>query len=349
MRTETINLPYYPILTYEDICLKVKNIIGASELNDRMDVLLIVDDHTRPITGVQQAVLDYLLDIIGEERVAVLIASGLHRASSYQEIEDKLGINIKKVRLYSHNPMATPSSFLGEQYFRIGINTALPHLHTSHASCGKLICPGIQNYNDIVSFHQIPKSIAEISMNSHKIHFDIGIDVYINTNGRAVHIEKQDPIRNTFKKEYYTVDMPELTDVAVLIPTIKNSDFQQSMNAVNIFKYSSLVKPGGTVAISGDMWEGIGIHYLFQQPNGIKPVKYDEIFQLYFSGRMIAVVSEHVNNKAVQEYFNRKVHVFNSIFDFEKYVEFMYGKNVKANYFVGADIMIGRINEQPSV
>ena len=37
------------------------------------------------------------------------------------------------------------------------------------------------------------------------------------------------------------------------------------------------------------------------------------------------------------------------IFDFEKYVEFMYGKNVKANYFVGADIMIGRINEQPSV
>jgi hypothetical protein len=345
MRIENIRLPWFPVWENDQIEEYIKNIFDKTDLNHCKDVLLIVDDHTRPNTSVPRIVLDRLVNIVGEERVAVLVASGLHRASSYQEIENKIGSNAKKVRLYTHNPMTTPSSFLDERYFRIGINTALPHIHTSHTSCGKLICPGIKNYKDIVSFHSIPRSIAEISTHSHRIDFDIGFDVYIDGMNGVVHLEEQDKIRNTFKKEYYTIDMPPLSDVAVLIPEIKWRDFQQSMNCVNLLKYTPVVNPGGIIAFASSTPDGIGVHYLSQQPNGIKPIKYDDVFGAYLNGKTLAFIMENVNYRSIQEYFNQKVFHHSNNDEFYAYVKFIYGDDATINIFHGADMMIGRRNE----
>jgi len=345
VRTQTVELPYFPPLESHQIFEVINNAFDKVNLNCNKDVLIIVDDMTRPNTGIPKLVLDKTIEMVGMERVVVVVASGLHRACSYQETIVRLGDNIKKVRLYTHNPMTSPSSFLDKNNFIIGINTVLPHLLTEFTTCGKLICPGLKNFNHAVEFHTVQGEIARLWMESHKINFDIGFDVYINANSDVVHFSEQDMSSNKIHKEYYEVEIPEISNVAILRPAIKKMDFQQTMNVLNIMKYSPLVGDGGTICITSDTPEGMGVHYLFQQPNGIRPVKYDETFKSFFIRKNIACVFQNINRKSVQEYFNRAIAFFHNWGEFYDQVEYLYGKSATINIFYGADMMAGKTNE----
>lgn len=345
MRIEKIRPPEFPVWSSNQIQEYIRSVFLETDLNHYKDVLLIVDDHTRPNTCVPRMVLEQLIDIVGSERVAVLVASGLHRASSYQEIENKIGFNAKQVRLYTHNPMTTPSPFLGNDYFRIGVNTVLPHLHTGFTACGKLILPGIVNHVSTVSFHEWSGDDALCSMLERNEYFDIGFNAYINDFNSIVHLERQSR-EDVFREEYYTVLFPKPADVAILIPSVKWKDFQQTMNCVNLLQHTSAVKPGGILAFYSSTPEGIGIHYLYQQPNGIKPVKYDEVFSRYLKNKTLAFIMRNVSERAIQQYFNQRIFLHENLDDFYAYVKFIYGDDATVNVFYGADMMIGRENEQ---
>jgi len=130
-------------------------------------------------------------------------------------------------------------------------------------------------------------------------------------------------------------------DVAILIPLFKNIDFLQSMNALQVCKNKSVVREGGTICIWSPMPEGIGVHYLFQQPNGLTPAKYDAVFEKELYGKTLAFVTDKVPYEAIQEYFDVGVLLCRKMTEFLEHVKDVYGKEANIVVYNGADCMIG--------
>lgn len=159
--------------------------IGSKSLDalarGRESACIVISDVTRPVPN--EKLLTPLLNCLhdsglSEDKITILIATGLHRPNVGDELEEMIGARIKeKYRVENHDARAgethTP---IGEVPFGtegksadvainslylqsdLKITTGLiePHLMAGYSGGRKLVCPGIASAQTIMQFHSPP-------------------------------------------------------------------------------------------------------------------------------------------------------------------------------------------------
>jgi len=341
MYLETVHPKWCPPIETHVLLAEIRKI----PFDDR-EVLIIIDDFTRPVTSVTRMVVEYAISKVGEERVAVVVASGMHRANTNHEVSAKIGPELtKRLRIYHHSPLCN-FPLNKKTHNIIAVGCAMPHTFAGMSGDAKIILPGLRYFVDVMVFHKSDKKQRSDLVCSFKEYIDTFVNYTINSYGDPVRVCVYPAGSDVGGFRYdawndYTVTLPAPSDIAILVPWIKNADFQQSMNAMQVCKEYPIVKEGGTICIKSDTPEGMGVHYGFQQPNGCKPAFYDVVFKDAYRGAKIAFICPNVSRRAIQEYFQRTVHCFNTLYDFSQWVHKMYGDEAMVLNYPAADMMIG--------
>lgn len=141
--------------------------------NGRSSSCVVISDITRPVPN--KLILPPILRVLEESgidrcRTTILVATGLHRASTDQELDAMVGSDIvRDYRIVSHDaraenevaylgrtsmdlPICVNSTYLASE---LKIATALiePHLMAGYSGGRKAICPGISGVETIKRFH----------------------------------------------------------------------------------------------------------------------------------------------------------------------------------------------------
>ncbi|MDQ3813491.1 MAG: nickel-dependent lactate racemase [Armatimonadota bacterium] len=159
--------------------------IGCASLDrlarGRESACIVISDVTRPVPNekILTALLSCLHDSgIHEDKITILVATGLHRPNEGPELEEMIGARIeKKYRVVNHVardrstqtpigevPMGlnghTAHVAINNVYLRsdLRITTGLiePHLMAGYSGGRKLVCPGIASAETIMQFHSPP-------------------------------------------------------------------------------------------------------------------------------------------------------------------------------------------------
>lgn len=147
----------------------------------RESACIVISDVTRPVPNemILEPMLACLHDSgIPEDKVTILVATGLHRPNEGEELEEMIGARIKdNYRVVNHVARdASTQVPLGEVPLgingdgaQVAINTAYlnsdlkittgliePHLMAGYSGGRKLVCPGIASAETIMQFHSPP-------------------------------------------------------------------------------------------------------------------------------------------------------------------------------------------------
>ena len=330
---EIVELTYQEPLSQFDL----KNSIDQIEIPSGGDILIVVDDITRPSTGVHALVIEHALRYTTSNRITVLVASGMHRAGTYRELKAHIGDRINELRVIYHNPFR-PTYIDRNKYYVIGIGTVLPHTAVPFSGGSKLIEPGLSVVENALRFHH---GINRIDRSG-------SMDWLVNSVVNILH----EPIRifngkpkeahryaTEFAMEAYKVDIIPNADNVILEPAFKTLDFQQCMNGLLVCKYDRVVKQGGCIFLDAPAPDGMGVHYLFQPMTGVACQPYDKsaLFGGILDGKSLGICCETVPDHFIQEMFNMEVTVFNTRAGFDWYLNTLEGLTVK---YVGSDGMV---------
>lgn len=151
--------------------------IGTPPLRDlargKKTACVVVSDITRPVPN--KVILPPLLEVLGKagipsENITLLVATGMHRPNTPEELEEMLGQDVLKCyRIHQHNgrekgeaeflgtaPAGTPV-YVNKHYLKaeLKILTGLiePHLMAGYSGGRKAICPGISSLETIEFWH----------------------------------------------------------------------------------------------------------------------------------------------------------------------------------------------------
>jgi hypothetical protein len=341
MYLQNISFDHIKPMSSEDMLNIVRGIVF-----DERDVLIVIDDFTRPVTPITRMVVEYAISEVGEDRVAVVVASGLHRASTNHEVSEKIGPDLtKRLRIYSHSPLCD-FPLNKKTHNIIAVGCVVPHTFAGLSGDAKIIMPGVRSHEATMLFHSYRKNEASSFLRSYKEYVDTYVNYTINSYGDVTRCIVYPSAFGAaeFRAQVYLdnrVYLPDPTDVAVLIPRFKNADFMQSMNAMQVCMDHRIVKDGGYICIHSDTPEGIGVHYGFQQPNGLKPAYYDEVFYKQYQNVEICFICPNLPEAAIQEYFKRNIKNFSSMEMFSSFVEQRLGRTASVAFYHASDIMIG--------
>ncbi len=137
------------------------------------DVVIVVSDITRPVPN--SVILPSILDVLAmagvpHDRITILIATGLHRASTGEEIDRVLGPEIAKYyNVVNHNArddsslrLVTTTSrgvevWMNQRYLdasvRIVTGFVEPHIFAGYSGGGKGVLPGVAGAQAIMRNH----------------------------------------------------------------------------------------------------------------------------------------------------------------------------------------------------
>lgn len=135
-------------------------------------VAILVEDNTRisPKKHILKILLDHLDTLsIPEDNIEIIVALGTHTPLSRREMEDTYGEDIvKKYRFSNHDCRAQDLVPVGrlksgtsvrinrlayEADFRIGIGSIFPHPLNGFGGGGKILFPGVANFDAILEHH----------------------------------------------------------------------------------------------------------------------------------------------------------------------------------------------------
>lgn len=334
--------------------LKIAEFVRNINVPIKKDVLFVVDDPTRPNNIMAQIIIDYFIDTLSAERVQVLVASGMHRQPTMEEITNHIGKNItSKVRVHRHNPSLSLSWYCKNQFkdfHVILVGTVIPHTFMGLSGSGKILSPGLDDFTNVNGFHGLSRENAnDCVMHNFKL-ADHTVQTVINKFGQPCLLwgspKEVWSERNytAFREQAllaYTYDLPEPGLATLLVPWYKNTDFMQCLNAVTVCQDKPVVKRGGILGINCEMAkDGIGVHYLFQPFNGKKQVKYDTLWNA-FKESQVAFIVDNIPRCAIRDLFEYPVSIFNTVDEFEQHVEKEFGVGCPIDLYQGSDIMIG--------
>jgi hypothetical protein len=334
----------------DDLC----NFVRGITVPAGKKVLFVVDDPTRPSNIMAQLVMDYFLDTLSDKEVSILVASGMHRQPTMKELRLHLGNIVDKVPVHRHNPYFSLEDYVQKcfsDYFIVSIGTCMPHTFMGISGAGKIFSPGLDNVETVCKFHNLDErmrkdyvmlglGIADYFVNTIINKFGQPTNVIGSPKGLWTPTNMHDFMR--LARDSYEIDLPEPTNAAILIPWFKNSDLMQCLNAVTVCQQKPVVAKGGVLAFDcTQAKDGIGVHYAFQPFNGMKQVKYDEVWSDLFDGIELAFITNDIPLVAIQELFQRDVKVFSNLENFELYINGRFGHGCPVNVYQGADMMIG--------
>ncbi|MFX1401044.1 MAG: nickel-dependent lactate racemase [Promethearchaeota archaeon] len=291
--------------TLELIKKKINDPIGTASLTDIINqkkpcdqVCIVVSDATRPVPSkvIIKAVVAHLNENgITDDKILVLVATGLHRASYEEEIDRILGRSLKeRVKYIDHNPNNKDSIvFLGETENKIPIyinkhyyNSDLkiltgyvePHFFFGFSGGRKSIVPGIAGAKTIQENHSAKNinspfarfgiyndnPMAKISTEIAKL---VGVDFIVNvcinekheiTKVAAGGLEEVHRSLVDYQLHYIFEEINEPFDIVIC----GNGGYPLDLNLYQAVKSMALgelvVKKRGTIISVNECADGIG-------------------------------------------------------------------------------------------
>ena len=274
----------------------------------RRDACILVCNITRPVPN--QMILTPMLETleragIARDQILILVATGLHRPNSGDELVEMVGRRIvERYRIENHfgerqdehtwlgeSPRGVPI-WIDSRYVRADLKIATgliePHLMAGFSGGRKLICPGIAGIDTIRAWHspaflEHPRSDSGI-LDGNPVHeentwigrragCDFIVNVVIDAQRRPLKFVAGDMQQAflegcQFVRPLVTARVPEPVDIVVTTSAGYPLDttFYQSVKGMTAAL--PIVRQGGTVILAASMSEGIGsqpFQSLFQQ------------------------------------------------------------------------------------
>ena len=319
-QTTTVRLPYGP--EHREFSLPKKNLLSVVEpvnvpgiadpaaallqavrrpigrpplreiVQPRQDVLVIVDDNTRP-TPVYQ-ILPPLLEEIGVQQnrldVRILIATGTHRPLTQDEIDAKVGADISARYPVINHQWGDESALVDlgvtangtpikvnrlaiESDVVIGVGLTVPHCLAGWAGGAKIIQPGISGKDTTNQTHALNMISpmphlgrldnpmrAEIEQVVQSVRLDFMVCCVLNRHGEIVHLVGGDTLaahRRSVElaSDIWVRPVPALGDVVVVSSYPSDVDYWQGIKG--LFAAELIVKRGGDVVLATPCPEGI--------------------------------------------------------------------------------------------
>jgi len=279
----------------------LKNPTNSPSLKDLVNqkkaskILIIVNDITRPTP--YEVILPPLLDElhqigIKKENITFMVATGIHRSNSQEEIKEMFGENIVSAyKFINHdcddsrqkdlgnlksgnklwvNPMVSDIDFI------ITTGVIVPHYFAGFSGGRKSILPGICGRKTIEANHANmvhPNARAgnlkgnpvhqEMQEAAEKVGVDFNINVVIDKNHKIVEIVAGELLTSWLQgvevcKQIYICPIEKKADVVIASTGgyPKDINVYQAQKALN--NAYQAVKPGGTIILLAECSEGYG-------------------------------------------------------------------------------------------
>jgi lactate racemase len=280
----------------------------AELARDKQNCVIAICDITRPVPN--EIILKPLLAIleaagIPHKEITILVATGLHRESTEDEIVEMVGPHIAAhYRIENHHGQERDEhTYLGEsprgvpiwidsRYvnadLKITIGLIEPHFMAGYSGGRKLICPGLAAIDTIKVWHgpaflEHPKAESgsltgnpvheENTWIAQRVGCDFIVNVVIDAQRRPLKFVAGDMVAAfeegvAFCSQVVRDYLAEPVDIVVTSGAGYPLDttFYQAVKGMN--GALSVLKPGGTVILCASMSEGIGspqFQQLFQE------------------------------------------------------------------------------------
>lgn len=262
------------------------------------NAVIVISDRTRPIPykEILPPILDTLIKCgIKKEKIVILIATGIHRPSSKEEIKELVGNEIsnafkvinhisgnKKSHIYlGHTQRSTPV-YIDRTYVQASLKivTGLiePHLLAGYSGGRKAICPGLVG-NQVIRFAHGPRIIdhpkatigvlrgnpfhEEALAVARKAGIDFCVNVILNKKKEVTGVFSGDfeaahmqGVR--FLNRFNRVVVPEKPGIIITTGggAPLDNTFYQSVKGVNSVRH--IIRKGGVVILASSCREGVG-------------------------------------------------------------------------------------------
>jgi nickel-dependent lactate racemase len=283
-------------LSKPDIGTPLSNIIRSKKQGY---VCIVISDSTRPVPSGQilEALIQELLSLgVSDSDVKILIATGLHRKTTNQELQTILpkwiidrfdiinheGDNPKTLEYIDKTSFGTPI-YINKVYLNAAVKIITgyvePHFFAGFSGGRKAICPGIVGLETILANHSAknianpnsrfgilkdnPISDDAIEISKHpKIKPDFVVNVTINSEHKIDKVASGNlGIHSILVKHQERVAMCDL-DRPFDIVICNNGGYPLDLNLYQAVKSMALgalaVKKGGTIITTNELRDGVG-------------------------------------------------------------------------------------------
>ena len=277
----------------------VTNPIGSRGLREIVKkgerVAIVINDITRPVPSDQilPVIVEVLLKNGVQERdIVVVIANGVHRANTPEEIRSMVGSSLfDSLKVYNHDAFDSKTmttmgktrdgipislnSLVAQADRRILIGAITPHHGAGYSGGRKSIFPGVSSYETLKMLHGIEPvrpQVGELAGNLlHRNALEaarvVGGGFIVNTIPNmagevykvvAGDMEKAWEQGIVFCDRICRVNVPQKADIVITCPGgfPRDFDLRQSQKAVSIAEM--LVKPDGMIILVAKCSDGIG-------------------------------------------------------------------------------------------
>ncbi len=284
------------------VCANVKKLLLKSLRQkeipfSKKKVLIVVPDATR--SAHLKEILPILLDKISipSRTIDIIIATGLHKAPTYGQVESLLGSSVlRRCKVLQHDAFkgsmmnfgqtkygvpVTLNESLKDYDYIISIGVIEPHLYAGYSGGAKTIAIGLAGHPTINATHSIKfldnpavtigslegnifqETLWHIIENVEPV---FSINTVNNSDGKALKIFSG-PTSNVFHKgsefakNVFEVRVKEKADIVICgIGRPKDVNLYQASRAVNyvLSVDSPVVRKGGVVIVAAELRDGIG-------------------------------------------------------------------------------------------
>jgi nickel-dependent lactate racemase len=251
-------------------------------LSDAKDVLVIVNDGTRPTPT--SKILDIIHEKFHEKDVKFIVATGVHRAPTDEELEFIFGKHLQYIRNQIHIHDAKRDEdmvFIGkskngtEMYVnKLGvdahkiviISSVEPHYFAGYTGGRKSFLPGIASYMTIEQNHKyaMREESQPLVLSGNPVNEDMEDAILtISDKNQNIYAASAGHIKDSFHaaiskaKEVFAVPIKEKADIVVTVaPYPMDIDLYQSQKAIENGKVA--LKEGGIMILVSKCRDGIG-------------------------------------------------------------------------------------------
>jgi len=304
-----------PVLPEPDPFLELERPLGLPPLREVLkgrgsgSVLLLVDDLTRstPQDRILPAVVRYLEDCgIGREGMTILVAAGLHRKMTDEEIRKRFTASVAdSVRVVNHDAFdeggltligedadgvpVKVNSLVREHDFTIAVGQISPHRIAGFSGGAKMVEPGICGAEVTSSIHwrgwlAEPEDIygraenpirGEMESIAEKAGLDFILNAVLDENERVAGLYAGD-FRQAFRlgareSRRRRVRAVPRADIVIADSYPYDIDLWQACKALSVAELA--VKPGGTIILVTPCTEGLSSHAADILKTGYLPMR----------------------------------------------------------------------------
>ena len=259
---------------------------------------IIISDITRPVPN--KIILPPILKTlehqgIPREKIVILVATGIHRPSTEEELEEMVGIDImSNYRIVNHlsgepdthkylgltrngTPVHIDKTYL-ESDVKIVTGLIEPHLMAGYSGGRKAICPGIASVETMKVMHgpqilEHPNASVGI-LDDNPFHIeateialmagvDFNLNVAIDNLRQITGIFAGDLVEShragcEFVEKQVTATLPRLADVVIVSSAGYPLDTTFYQAIKGLLTAAEVVKPNGSIVLVAECSEGIG-------------------------------------------------------------------------------------------